>query len=72
MNKERSHLAHGGDDILGKAAAALEHIAGATTLAILNSEHVKQVPLYRILWNIFGTGEIRGFYYFQNSSFYKA
>ena len=46
MNKERSHLAHGGDDILGKAAAALEHIAGATTLAILEIGRVNQAPLF--------------------------
>ena len=46
MNKERSHLAHGGDDILGKAAAALEHIAGATTLAILEIGQVNQAPLF--------------------------
>ena len=47
MNKERSHLAHGGDDILGKAAAALEHIVGATTLAILEIGRVNnQAPLF--------------------------
>ena len=45
-NKEKAHLAHGGDDILGKAAAALEHIAGATTLAILEIGRVNQAPLF--------------------------
>merc|ERR1719225_1911044 len=41
LESQLKRLAHGGDDILGKPATALKHIAGATTLAILcNVGHI--------------------------------